>query len=264
LFLSKSTKYYTWKLKFRTYFSDNWNLLDLLGLVLFFVGYLLRIISFGTNESVFNWSRIVLSIDLTLWYIRSLHFSLLFPSLGPKIVMMQKMIHDLKYFMVILMTFVLGFGISLKAILFPSNEFNLETLLEIFNIAYWPIYGELALLETLNDEACKNGTLDDCASRSSVITGYFILMIYMIIANVLLLNILIAMFSNTYEDIQKDSDIIWKNQRYDLLCEYLSFPLLPPPLNIPCHLVKFIRKQLQANNCIKKTHKKKKLTCNSL
>lgn len=176
--------------------------------------------------------------------------------------MMQKMIDDLKYFMIILITFIFGFGISLQAIMSPNNEFSIQTLLEIFNMAYWPIYGELALLGTLNDDACKNGTLSDCANRSSVITSYFILMIYMIIANVLLLNILIAMFSNTFEDIQKDANLIWKNQRYDLLCEYISFPLLPPPLNIPYHLVKLVYKQLQANNCIQRAQKRNKFTRN--
>ena len=44
--------------------------------------------------------RITLSIDLIIWYIRALHFCLIFQTLGPKLLMLKKMvrINNLDYF----------------------------------------------------------------------------------------------------------------------------------------------------------------------
>ena len=42
--------------------------------------------------------------------------------------------------------------------------------------------------------------------------------------------------SNTYEQIQDKSDTVWKNQRYQLIYEYINSPILPPPLNIFLYL----------------------------
>ena len=42
--------------------------------------------------------------------------------------------------------------------------------------------------------------------------------------------------SNTYDKIQAESDMIWKNQRFQLIYEYIESPILPPPLNILIYL----------------------------
>lgn len=40
--------------------------------------------------------------------------------------------------------------------------------------------------------------------------------------------------------MQTDTDRIWKFQRYQLVCEYLSRPSLPPPLILFSHVYRFI------------------------
>ena len=54
--------------------------------------------------------------------------------------------------MIIIATFVLAFGVSLQAIIFPSNQFSSRILIDILNIAYWPIYGEISILSAINNE----------------------------------------------------------------------------------------------------------------
>jgi hypothetical protein len=44
--------------------------------------------------------------------------------------------------------------------------------------------------------------------------------------------------SHTYEKIQGKSDLIWKNQRFQLIYEYIESPILPPPLNVLIYLWK--------------------------
>jgi len=59
--------------------------------------------------------------------------------------------------------------------------------------AYWPIYGEMKILEEINDEeTCLES--GNCPEKSGVVFSYIGLMLYMIVVNVLLLNLLIAMF----------------------------------------------------------------------
>ena len=71
----------------------------------------------------------------------------------------------------------------------------MELLVNIINKAYWPIYGQMNILEeiTKSDDNCVAGD-KGCPESSGIYFSYISLMIYMIVANVLLINLLIAMF----------------------------------------------------------------------
>ena len=96
--------------------------------------------------------------------------------------------------MIIIGTFVLAFGVALQAIIFPGAEFSPKILLDILHAAYWPIFGDLGILEEIKKE-CKQGNDESpCLDSLAYTLTFFLLMLYMIIANVLLINLLIAMF----------------------------------------------------------------------
>lgn len=130
-----------------------------------------------------------------------LHLSIVFKSLGPKLVMIQKMIQDLMFFMCIIAIFVSAFGVTTQATLYPSrNQLNFKLLRNVINKGYWPIYGEMKILDELGDctyDPAFNKTT--CPENSGVVFSYIALMIYMVIANVLLINLLIAMFRSEEE-----------------------------------------------------------------
>ncbi len=76
--------------------------------------------------------------------------------------------------------------------MYSHNELNLHLVKKLVDKAYWPIFGEVRILDEINAvEACSD---DTCPSTSGVIYSYVTLVIYIIIANVLLINLLIAMF----------------------------------------------------------------------
>ena len=103
----------------------------------------------------------------------------------------------MNYFLIIIVTFIFAFGIPLQAIIRPNDtSFSFDSLIQIFNNAYWPIYGQINLLEDLKFGNCSiEKSIIECSSeKASKIFSYGLLMIYMIIASVLLLNLLIAMF----------------------------------------------------------------------
>ena len=56
--------------------------------------------------------------------------------------------------------------------------------------------------------------------------------VYVIVAVVVLMNLLIAMMSNTYSRIQEQSTTEWRLLFAELVKEYTETPLLPPPLSV--------------------------------
>ncbi|CAF1106758.1 unnamed protein product, partial [Didymodactylos carnosus] len=208
-----------------TYLSEIWNKLDVLVITLFFIGFILRLIPV---EGCFNAARIVLSIDLSIWYMRTLDIFAAVKRLGPKLVMISEMVHDLKFFVMMLTVFILAFGVSSYGLIYGVQPFSWHLPRKVFHIAYWQIFGELKILDEFEDSYKATGY-----------TVFVLLSAYMAIASVLLVNLLIAMFSNTFDRLQTDTDRIWKFQRFSLVYEYLTRPSLPPPLIIFSHLWRF-------------------------
>ncbi|XP_034031377.1 transient receptor potential cation channel subfamily M member 1 [Thalassophryne amazonica] len=59
---------------------------------------------------------------------------------------------------------------------------------------------------------------------------------YLLVANILLVNLLIAVFNNTFFEVKSISNQVWKFQRYQLIMTFHDRPILPPPLIIFSHL----------------------------
>ncbi|CAF4810915.1 unnamed protein product, partial [Rotaria sp. Silwood1] len=204
------------------YFKTFWNRLDVLAIILFIIGITLRYLP--TSEC-FCAARIILSFDLSLWFIRTLDMFAAVRRLGPKLVMIGEMVHDLKFFMLMLFVFILAFGVPFHGLVHGVNKFSWHLPREIMNLAYWQIFGELEALDTFGDNYKANGY-----------AAFILLISYMAIVSILLVNLLIAMFSNTFDRLQSNTDRIWKFQRYSLVCEYLSRPSIPAPFIFFSHL----------------------------
>uniref|UniRef100_A0A8D0SPN2 Transient receptor potential cation channel subfamily M member 2 n=1 Tax=Sus scrofa TaxID=9823 RepID=A0A8D0SPN2_PIG len=63
-----------------------------------------------------------------------------------------------------------------------------------------------------------------------------LLCLYLLFTNILLLNLLIAMFNYTFQQVQERTDQIWKFQRHGLIEEYEGRPPAPPPFILLNHL----------------------------
>ena len=100
------------------------------------------------------------------------------------------------FFVTIIAIFVCAFGVTTQAVLYSGNKFNLALFINVIHKAYWSVYGEIKLLDEdikIDSTDCKlNNT--NCPDSVGVVFTFFALMIYMVIANVLLINLLIAMF----------------------------------------------------------------------
>jgi len=74
----------------RRYFESMWNICDLLMYSLLVVAVVLRFTL--KNDSRFEWARNVYAVDLILFYLRVLQLYLIHSHLGPKVIMICRMV----------------------------------------------------------------------------------------------------------------------------------------------------------------------------
>ena len=82
----------TFKLKLLSYVTDIWNILDLITFVSYFVGLILRFIPVSICLECFYSARIILALNLMTFFFRVLHLFSVNPELGPKLVMIGRMV----------------------------------------------------------------------------------------------------------------------------------------------------------------------------
>ncbi|WAR04647.1 TRPM5-like protein [Mya arenaria] len=221
------------------YITDIWNWIDLLALALFIVGEVLRNISLDL-------ARIIMALDFIVFSLRLLHACTCLRNIGPKLVMIGKMMQDLVYFFIIMMVVVVSYAIATQSILYPNSPFTWYTFYKTLKIPYWNIFGELGLEDIEDVGNCTNdtmagfGDLPRCPTKAGVYIVPIMMAIYMLIVQVLLLNLLIAMFSFTFEKVQDETDKHWCFLRFKLIREYYDRPFLCPPLILISHVMRIV------------------------
>lgn len=93
----------------------------------------------------------MLSFDILLWFFKGLQGFSFVRSLGPKIVMISKMLKQFLQFLSIILLFVFAYGIANQALMYHNQEINLTLLKNIFFPAYFVIVGEYYQREKLLD-----------------------------------------------------------------------------------------------------------------
>ncbi|KAJ8035331.1 Transient receptor potential cation channel subfamily M member 2 [Holothuria leucospilota] len=217
---------------------DFWNIMDTVAVSMFVLGAILR-----NFPKAFDTARIILALDLGAFYLRFLQNFYVSRDLGPKLIMINRMMQDMLFFLCLLIVFVTGYGVTYFAILFP-NESNPKTLFSgIFSTTYIQMFGE-NLLDDIEVKDCSDnvtliemGLAKRCPQHTWI--GRILLYFYMMLSTVLLLNLLIAMFSYTFSNVQAKNDELWKYHKYTVNAEYFRRPALPPPFNILVHIKRF-------------------------
>ncbi|XP_052255707.1 transient receptor potential cation channel subfamily M member-like 2 isoform X2 [Dreissena polymorpha] len=230
----------------KNYFLEGWNCIDLLTIVMFFLGFGLRFIQFrGTS---FDWPRVVLAVDFVVFVVRLVHIFSVQKITGPKLFTIVRMVKDLLYYLVILAVVLLAYAIASYSILYADSPVTWETARQILWKPYWHLYGELFLEDMEDSSDCTNdaslwtnGTSERCPTETGRIVGPFMMGVYLLFSNILLLNTLIAVNSYTFPKIHERSGKKWCFQRYVIVKEYALRPVLCPPVNVFWHIYKLFQ-----------------------
>ncbi|XP_061170920.1 uncharacterized protein LOC133180401 [Saccostrea echinata] len=235
--------------KFREYVNDWWNRLDWMLMGVYLGGMLLKL---GEGEKYHNASKTLLVLTFILMCIRSLNMLMISEIIGAKLVMIKKMFMDTFAFLTI-MTVVSGcYSVSYYAILFTDNsDLSFTEIERIIRNGFWILFGELSLeYDRLREPDCtfnktlyKSGVMDRCPSEWGLFLAPYLKALYAVIAIILLLNLLIAMYSHTFEEVHEKSKFYWSQLQTDFLEEYSVksiFPVHFQLLALPVCLVHFI------------------------
>uniref|UniRef100_A0A8B9RI91 Transient receptor potential cation channel, subfamily M, member 1b n=1 Tax=Astyanax mexicanus TaxID=7994 RepID=A0A8B9RI91_ASTMX len=236
------------KQKISVWLEEYWNITDLAAISTFILGVLLRL----QPEPYMGYGRVIYCVDIIFWYIRVLDIFGVNKYLGPYVMMIGKMMIDMLYFVVIMLVVLMSFGVARQAILHPDEEPTWRLARNIFYMPYWMIYGEvfadsidLYAME-INPPCGENMYDEDGKKLPPCIPGAWltpaIMACYLLVANILLVNLLIAVFNNTFFEVKSISNQVWKFQRYQLIMTFHDRPVLPPPLIILSHLYILFRK----------------------
>lgn len=166
--------------------------------------------------------------------------------LGPFVTMIGWMLKRMMYYVVLMLVVLMSYGVFRQSLLFPHEEFSWPLVRDIFFKPYFMIYGELFAGDI--NPPCGNGTKPDGTFDPDMVpceTGRWLnpllMTAYLLMANILLLNLLIAVFNSIFLRTNVYSHQIWKFNRFAVVMEYDMKPTLPPPFIVINHLLLVIK-----------------------
>ncbi|XP_012327914.1 transient receptor potential cation channel subfamily M member 1 isoform X2 [Aotus nancymaae] len=228
--------------KIKVWLQEYWNITDLMAISTFMIGAILRL----QNQPYMGYGRVIYCVDIIFWYIRVLDIFGVNKYLGPYVMMIGKMMIDMLYFVVIMLVVLMSFGVARQAILHPEEKPSWKLARNIFYMPYWMIYGEvfadqIDLYAMEINPPCGENLYDEEGKRlPPCIPGAWLtpalMACYLLVANILLVNLLIAVFNNTFFEVKSISNQVWKFQRYQLIMTFHDRPVLPPPMIILSHI----------------------------
>uniref|UniRef100_A0AAQ4Q8Y7 Transient receptor potential cation channel, subfamily M, member 1b n=1 Tax=Gasterosteus aculeatus aculeatus TaxID=481459 RepID=A0AAQ4Q8Y7_GASAC len=189
------------KQKISVWLEEYWNITDLAAICTFLLGLMLRL----QHEPYMGYGRVIYCIDIIFWYIRVLDIFGVNKYLGPYVMMIGKMMIDMMYFVVIMLVVLMSFGVARQAILHPDEEPTWRLARNIFYMPYWMIYGEVfADSIDLQPNSSISTKLPPCIPGAWLTPA--IMACYLLVANILLVNLLIAPHLHPFQPKGKGSD----------------------------------------------------------
>ncbi|NXP35847.1 TRPM8 protein, partial [Leiothrix lutea] len=258
-----------WYMNGSKYFSDLWNVMDTLAIFYFIAGIVFRLHS---DESSWYSGRVIFCLDYIVFTLRLIHIFTVSRNLGPKIIMLQRMMIDVFFFLFLFAVWMVAFGVARQGIL-RKNEHRWEWIFR--SVIYEPYLAMFGQYPddidgtTYNFDHCTfsgNESKPLCVELDANNQPRFpewitipLVCIYMLSTNILLVNLLVAMFGYTVGSVQENNDQVWKFQRFFLVQEYCSRLTIPFPFVIFAYIFMVMRKCFKC--CWNKESKEPSICC---
>ncbi|XP_059081116.1 transient receptor potential cation channel trpm-like isoform X3 [Tigriopus californicus] len=245
------------RLKLDVWISETkWNVFDSVAVFFYLMTFAVRFDPVNVPYVHAAYSTII-----CYWYIRSLKLIGVNKYFGPYVMMIGQMIENMIYFIVLLLVVLMAFGVCRQSILYPNEEFHWRLVRHIFYQPYFMLYGEVFApdIEPECNEDCLEygecGTAIDGSLLVPCHTGRWItpiiMTVYLLVANILLINLLIASFNTIYNKVSAMSQQLFNFQRFAIVMEYEEKPILPAPFILISHfhlLGKYIYRRAKGRN----------------
>ena len=255
--------------RLRLYLNDIWNVMDICFFAIYYLAFSFRVAAtISQNASLLTAAHILFVMDVILMFTSILRFCSMHMKIGPLFIMVQYMCKDMLYFMVLLLVTLLGYGVALQSVLHPHATSSWSLLWPIFQLPYQQLYGEFDIDDIL---AAPNATDSIGPEQTPGFRNYFGVFLtdcYLLATNILLLNLLIAMFNSSYEKVRENVEYHNNIRMNKVLLEYQGKSILPPPFSIVTYIYRGIQKcknrkitpsQKNENSMQKNDHKNNEL-----
>ncbi|XP_075054471.1 short transient receptor potential channel 2-like [Mixophyes fleayi] len=255
----------------KSYFLDWWNFLDIVTISLYLASFSLRVLvavkgylacddqpesdtcfyytkagrpEWNTEDPQFI-AEVLFAVTSMLSFTRLAYILPAHETLGTLQISIGKMIDDMIRFMFILMIILTAFLCGLNNIYVNYSESDkLGNFNETFQFLFWTMF-----------QMVERTTVDMNHYMVAEFAGRALYGLFTIIMVIVLLNMLIAMITNSFQKIEDDADVEWKFARSKLYLSYFREGLtLPVPFNIiptPKALFYIIRGILRLVCCYK-------------
>ncbi|XP_059366352.1 serine/threonine-protein phosphatase 6 regulatory ankyrin repeat subunit B-like [Carassius carassius] len=185
--------------------------------------------------------NVLLAVAMTLGFIQLLEFLTFHHLFGPWAIIIRDLMKDLCRFAVILMLFHTAFTLSLTALCQPyphdwnnsTGDWNNST----GNATQVTILGPLNMSVPLFfalfglTEPDKIPMVEHSPAAMEFLAK-MVFSVYLVVTSIVLINLLIAMMSDTYQRIQAQSDMEWKFGRAILIRDMSRKSGIPSPFNL--------------------------------
>uniref|UniRef100_A0A4X2ME05 Transient receptor potential cation channel subfamily M member 8 n=1 Tax=Vombatus ursinus TaxID=29139 RepID=A0A4X2ME05_VOMUR len=259
-----------WYMNGLKYFTDLWNVMDTLGLFYFIAGIVFRLHS--SNKSSLYSGRVIFCLDYIIFTLRLIHIFTVSRNLGPKIIMLQRMLIDVFFFLFLFAVWMVAFGVARQGIL-RQNEHRWEWIFRsVIYEPYLAMFGQVpsdvdgTTYDLSHCTFTGNESKPLCVELDEHQLPRFpewitipLVCIYMLSTNILLVNLLVAMFGYTVGTVQENNDQVWKFQRYFLVQEYCSRLNIPFPFVVFAYFYMVVKKCFKC--CCKEKHTKPSACC---
>ncbi|XP_070576767.1 short transient receptor potential channel 3-like isoform X2 [Ptychodera flava] len=239
----------------RRYVNDPWNTFDVGVLLVFIINMpsIFFLLSSELNYLIGYLMEIAVSmyaICFTCAFLRALQFLYLQNNLGSMLLSFTQMMSDVFtfvcLFLVVAISFAAGLFTNYYGLYTNGRDDQGNAIPNKFGILHqnimtliWSIFGKEAS-EDLKAYGWvySNGTVDREDSEDTfympepTAVGNVLLVLFCFLTILILVNLCVAMMSDTFTRIQENIDIEWKFARTKIWMEFIRGPVLPAPYNL--------------------------------
>jgi len=204
-----------------------------------FIEFLVVVFLRAFFSGSFKITKTVTGVLLITLFFRIFIYARISRRLGPFMTTIKKMLIVTLVFTLFIVVAIFPSGVTQQALLFPRRDDPLGTTRDVFFFDFYRLFGELSLEYSHGelDGCAENSTSPDCPSSNPLVPA--IVAFYMLFANIFLLNVLIAVFSNVIEETENKAIEMWKFTNSLEIIQYRRRWILPPPFNLLEVLVRF-------------------------
>ncbi|XP_070535405.1 short transient receptor potential channel 5-like [Ptychodera flava] len=235
------------------YFSDVWNILDVLVIITFAAGVLVR--DYFMLGSSFLYLQKLPAITLVCVMLRGMNNLYLSELLGKMFLIFVEIKTEVFRFLAIFAFVVLAFACSFyllyydvnNGIFTPFSTFELtllHLLMKVFSETRKIDYMPLMTQNNTLGGAKRNGTSTIDASGIYDFFGFALYIIFLTMSYLILLTLCVAMMTNKYRKLEENILKVWYVKQSEICLYYIRQKIIfPPPYNL---LEIFVRKLIDA------------------